>query len=99
MPVDLPDLRKMATRHSESVRAARDWYVEPSWCVDSLLDARDITVLHDPCCGRGTIVDVALRRGLAATGADIVDRANGRIPVRDFMHDDTLFQNMVTNPP
>jgi hypothetical protein len=55
--------------------------------------------LHDPCCGIGTIVDASTRRGIAATGADIVDRAGGRFPVRDFLADTAMYPNIVCNPP
>jgi hypothetical protein len=90
----------MGERHSEFDRDKNDFYVEPSWCVDRLL-ARypEITSLHDPCCGRGTIVDAALKRGVIATGADIVDRARGRFPVKDFLSDQKPQCAIVTNPP
>jgi hypothetical protein len=90
----------MGTRHSEYDRAAEDWYVEPSWTVDILLDRFAFADgLHDPCCGWGTVVDTALARGLVATGADIADRANGRFPVRDFRQDRAIYPNFVMNPP
>ena len=37
-------------------------------------------------------------RSLQATGADIVDRADGRFPVRDFLADNTRYTNLVFNP-
>jgi hypothetical protein len=58
-----------------------------------------LEVLHDPSCGQGNIVDVALARGIRATGADIVDRAAGRFAVRDFLLDTRTYRNVVTNPP
>ena len=54
----------MGTRRSEYQRDSDDWYVEPDWTVDLLLDALpQIDALHDPCAGRGTVVARALRRG------------------------------------
>jgi hypothetical protein len=55
--------------------------------------------IHDPCCGIGTVVDAASNEGLQATGADIVDRADGRFPVRDFLAEETRYTNLAFNPP
>jgi hypothetical protein len=90
----------MGTRHPEYERAAADWYIEPDWSVSALLNHLPaVGRLHDPCCGIGTIVDTARLRGITASGADIVDRVNGRFPVRDFLADDSSYPNIVTNPP
>lgn len=67
--------------------------------MDILLDRFRLDALHDPCCGRGTVVDTALARGIAASGADIADRAQGRFLVRDFLQDDAIYPNLVMNPP
>ena len=90
----------MGHRHSEYRRAPNDFYVEDKWTVHALLDRVGFCDgLHDPCVGSGTIVDVALDRGLTATGADIVDRAHGRFPVLDYLISDAIDANVVTNPP
>jgi hypothetical protein len=89
----------MSTRHSNYRRAENDFYIEPEWAVDALFDRIPLSGLHDPCCGIGTIVDAARRRGIAATGADIADRACGRFPARDFLHDAATYANIVCNPP
>jgi hypothetical protein len=89
----------MATRHSEYARDDADWYSEPHWVTELLLDAMPhVTAFHDPCCGWGTIVAVGLQRGLRATGADIVDRT-GLHGERDFLADPALYENIVSNPP
>ncbi len=54
---------------------------------------------HDPCAGLGTIIDVGLRLGCSATGADIRNRADGRFPTRDFFKDRRRYQNIICNPP
>jgi hypothetical protein len=93
-------LRVVSVRHSGRERDRLNWYVEPGWCVDALFDALpDLRALHDPCAGGGTIVDRALARGFRATGADIVDRADGRFPTLDFLTDTATYPNLVTNPP
>jgi hypothetical protein len=90
----------VGTRHPEYPRADGDFYVEPSWVVCTLLHHLHLqNGIHDPCCGVGTIVDTALQHGLQATGADIVDRARGRFPIRDFLADTSIHANVVTNPP
>jgi hypothetical protein len=80
-------------------RASHDFYIEPAWCLDALLDRLPLSTLHDPCAGTGVIVTAALQRGVAATGADIVDRAYGMFPTRDYFTDAASYANIVTNPP
>jgi hypothetical protein len=89
----------VSVRHSDYTRAELDFYVEPAWTVHPLLERLPISVLHDPCCGVGTIVTTAVQRGLVATGSDIVDRAGGLFPVKDFLADNSVYANVVTNPP
>jgi hypothetical protein len=87
-------------RHSGCTRADGDFYCEPAWCVEALFKHLILRGgVHDPCCGLGTIVDVAAGLGMEATGADIADRVGGRFPVRDFFSDKTVRENIVTNPP
>lgn len=89
-------------RSSGYDRNANDWYVEPTDCVLALFDAipsLEYHGIHDPCCGMGTIPEAAAGRGWKATGADLIDRASGRYPVRDFLTDDQTYPNIVTNPP
>lgn len=98
----LTPIQKGHDRDSGYGRAANDWYVEPRNCVDALFDALPQLGhrgIHDPCCGMGTIPATAAARGWTATGADLVDRACGSFPVRDFLADDRSYPNIVTNPP
>lgn len=68
----------MGERHSEYARDANDWYVEPDWAVQALIDAvRFDRAIHDPCCGCGTIPKIFIMNGIPATGSDIVDRGFG----------------------
>lgn len=91
----------MAERHSERARVADDWYIEPSWCVDILLDRIGSVFtagIHDPCCGLGTIPLAARARGIAATGADLRQR-DPEWERRDFLADSRQHPSIVTNPP
>jgi len=84
----------MGERPSEYARDVNDWYVEPAWCVHAL--ARHISwhgKIHDPCCGMGTIPLAS-----NGTGADLVDRGYG-YPVRDYLADTRIYDNIITNPP
>lgn len=84
----------MGERTSEYTRDTDDWYVEPEWCVEALKERHFfLKAIHDPCCGMGTIPTV-----FDGTGADIVDRGYG-YPRRNFLEDDTIYDNIVTNPP
>lgn len=84
-------------RSSGYDRAAEDWYREPPWLVDALLDVEhfDGAVL-DPACGGGTIPSCCLSRGIPAYGADIVDRG---WEVADFFDQSQPWDNIITNPP
>jgi hypothetical protein len=65
-------------RNSGYDRVDENWYVEPRWCVELLLDQErfDGEVL-DPCCGSGTIPSVCLSRGIPARGS--ADRGFGTV--------------------
>ena len=66
-------------------RAEADWYLEPRWTVDLLLDAEPINgVVYDPACGSGNIVRACLERGMLAYGSDLHDRGFG-CPDVDFI--------------
>ena len=72
-------------KRSDYVRDGLDWYVEPSWCVDLLLDRLpDLSTVWDPACGAGTIPEACRARGICAVGSDIADRGYGR-PDVDFL--------------
>lgn len=57
-------------------RPPYDWFIEPPRAVEQILDAIDFgdDLIWDPCCGRGTVLDVAERWGHPTFGSDIVDR-------------------------
>jgi hypothetical protein len=56
-------------------RVAGDFYVEPRWAVDALLDVEPFVGRSwDPACGIGTIPDAMNARQMACWGSDIVDR-------------------------
>jgi len=95
-------------------RDQNDWYVEPAWCVDLLLDAeRFVGSVWDPACGGGNIVNVCGARGMIAYGSDIVLRTEKRvggprafasIERHDFLgmepfHPWCEHYNIITNPP
>ena len=78
-----------------------DFFIEPDWTVDLLLDAEDFpATIWDPACGSGTIVKRCIARGLEAVGSDIAGRAFGG--VQDFLAPEYDFINVATimcNPP
>lgn len=82
-------------------RHSLDFYIEPSWTVDLLLNVEQILgSVWDPACGSGTIVKTCLARGIDAVGSDIADRGFGG--VQDFLADGYDFINVSTiicNPP
>lgn len=68
-------LNGTSKKDSEYPRDPNGWYVETESCVDQLFDLVHFDgLIWDPSCGRGTVLDVARRRGHATFGSDIVDR-------------------------
>jgi hypothetical protein len=53
-----------------------EWYVQPRFCVEQLADAVDFgeSLIWDPACGSGGILDVFKDRGHDTVGSDVVDR-------------------------
>lgn len=84
-------------------RATGDWYVEPAWTVDLLVDAWPVPALAwDPACGGGTIPRRLAERGIEAVGSDIVARGFGRRA--DFLAAGTRLpystaRSIICNPP
>jgi hypothetical protein len=88
------------SRNSGYLRADNDWYVEPSWAVDALLDVERFRgETWDPACGCGTIPEAFKNRLLPCRGSDLVDRGYGA--QADFLTGwfPEEVANIVTNPP
>ena len=80
-------------------RVASDWYVEPAWTVNALLDVESFTGKSwDPSCGGGNIPRVMQARGLYCVGSDIADRGFGTTDL-SFFDAEWIVNNIVTNPP
>jgi hypothetical protein len=84
-------------------RADKDWYVEPREAVEALLAVERFSGLSwDPACGLGTIPKAMDAAGLCVIGCDLVDRAGGVYPERDFLRDNrpiARVDNVISNPP
>ena len=79
-------------------RVANDWYVEPRWAIDALLDAEPVSGLSwDPSCGGGNIPEAMKARGLECVASDIAPRGYG--DVFDFLTSGERADNIITNPP
>lgn len=77
-----------------------NWYVEPGWCVEALLDREGFAgTIHDPCCGIGTIPLAARRAGYPVTASDITDRGFADCVQVSYKDDTRMHDNIITNPP
>ena len=84
--------------HSGYARIEHDYYREPAWAVDALLDAEPfLGAVFDPFCGGGTIPARCRARGMKADGCDIQDI--GACVVRDFFESTARHDNIISNPP
>lgn len=80
-------------------RVANDWYVEPRWLVDALLDVERFDgVCWDPACGGGNIPKALAARGIAYHASDIADRGYGTTGV-DFLSGAGRADHIISNPP
>ncbi len=76
------------------------YYSENVWCSERIFDVEAFTgTVHDPACGSGRVVRAARHHGLTATGSDIVARSRDCDRVLNFLQDDHVHQNIVSNPP
>lgn len=96
---------------SKYPRDPHDWYREPRFTPRQIMDCLDLgdpatTMIVDPCCGKGNMLDEAKARGYATFGMDIVDRHPAhnfkrgnfmQIDIPDFATRPKL--SIFTNPP
>jgi len=82
-------------------RVASDWYVEPRWAVDGLLNVEAFPgVCWDPACGGGNIPEAIHARGGKCYGTDIEDRGYENLNAQvDFFQANTVADHIVSNPP
>ncbi len=98
-------------KRSGYARDPHDFYVEPEWCVDLLIDHEPFYhSVMDPCCGSGTIPKCFERgtRKMFVYGSDAFRNppgwGNWFIDCGDFLSDEwteyaPMFDNIVMNPP
>jgi hypothetical protein len=98
----MPGLR----RRSGYKRVKHDWYREPPWLVDQMLDQLEadnepfIGEVLDPCCGGGTIPARLIARGIPARGSDKIDRGyRGPFEVRSVFDISEQADNVMSNVP
>lgn len=81
-------------------RVKNDYYTEPRWLVEALLDVEPLSgTCWDPSAGSGNIVTALRDRGMSCWGSDIVNRGFDGAGVMDFLTTTQIAGNVVTNPP
>jgi hypothetical protein len=87
-------------------RDEHDWYVEPQWVTERLLEQEEFAgEIHDPACGQGNIVKAvyASPHNYTITCSDIVLRGQGWVQAlarrRDFLKTSVEHDNIISNPP
>lgn len=87
-------------------RQPEEWYVEPTWAVEQLIENEDFPYgeIYDPACGMGNIPNTFRRHEFRAYGSDIVDRGwkvSDGFYVSDFLDESYRGNpaNIVCNPP
>lgn len=80
-------------------RAAGDFYTEPEWAVEGLMDVQRFAGgIYDPAAGEGTIPRVFQRHGFAVTASDLHLRGGNSL-IGDFLAFNEPVDNVVCNPP
>lgn len=91
-------------RSSGYVRDGLDFYVEPIWCTELLLDAEYfLGPIWDPACGSGNVVAACRARRFEVMGSDLAQRPglDPRDAGHDFLNDDPPepVGSIICNPP
>jgi hypothetical protein len=87
-------------RASGYTRAASDWYVEPRWIVEAMLDVEPLSGLcWDPAAGGGTIPQAIRNRGGECLATDIKHRGHPLDQEINFLHCGHRADHIVSNPP
>lgn len=92
----------LGSKVSNYSRRASDWYVEPPFIVERLLEVEDFPgVSWDPACGQGTIPTVLRGQGLRCRASDLVDRGFPGARAADFLatRPKPLVDHIISNPP
>lgn len=82
-------------------RPADDWYCDPVWCTELLLENEIFAggQIWDPCAGGGNVISACQKAGLWALGTDLAPKAPHIIEL-DFMSDHRhSAANIAFNPP
>lgn len=99
---------ELSARPDGAARHPWDWYVEQQWVTHRLLDCAPIdrTIIVDPCCGLGNIVQALRDRDHIAHGSDLFDRgAADFLGEHDFLGDQRAIWeaypalSIIMNPP
>lgn len=99
---------KLAARRRKGFvwkRHKDDWYRESPLAAGAIFKVEKFSAVWDGCCGKGNIVDAAVKRGYRkAQGSDLRNRARGRFQVLDFFDADPTHApakkwDLVSNPP
>jgi hypothetical protein len=86
-------------RASGYQRVVNDFYIEPRWIVEALLDVEPLQGrCWDPACGSGNIPTTLQARGLECWGLDVVDHGFGTTGLDFFMATDSA-DSIISNPP
>lgn len=72
------------------------FYREPAFCVEQLFENMNFgdSLIYDPSCGKGNILDVAKTKGHSTVGSDIVDR----FPAHRFFRANYIKQTKFPTP-
>ena len=88
------------TGDTDKPRSKQDFYRTPAWATEALLDVETFEgSISEPACGDGAISRLLEQRygTCAVTSKDVEDWGYGER--QDFLTDDTIYDNIVTNPP
>src|SRR6266849_5264480 len=100
--IDYRPGRKGSRPVSSHARQQDDFYCEPRWAVDALLDAERFEgLVWDPAAGRDNIPKACRARGIQALGSDMVQRgiASVTAPVDFLVSPIYRPASIICNPP
>lgn len=88
-----------ASNHVKEEREKNDFYATDPIAAEYLCDLIDINNnILEPCCGKGHLSKVFIRRGFNVTQSDLIDRMGN--DTEDFLKRSKPFNgDIITNPP
>lgn len=89
-----------ASNHADHDRAEHDFYATEPLAMELLMEVEQFYgTIWENCCGMGHLSEPMINKGYTVISTDLIDRGYGKGGIDFFTCNETLGDNIVTNPP